>query len=288
MFRPYVNGTRAAARVLTLAAVLWASGQAPCLAVQAAAGTKAAGMTAAGTGSAGGSGGAEAPAPAGEGMVRGIVEPRARAQLSAEITARIVRMPFKDGEAFSKGDVLAEYDCGRLKAAWRAARAAHRAAALKARSKRRLVKFQAAGKLEASIAEAESARAAAEAEAAALEVRKCRVLAPFSGRVVERHAQTHETPGAGRPLMTIVDTGRLEVEMIAPSRWLAWVRPGQGFRFRLDETGNVLKGRLLRIGAVVDAVSQTVRLRGVLEDPEGRALPGMSGMAEFDMPEGGS
>ena len=257
MFRLNEGGVRALARALALAGGIAGAGLSP---LAAAAGEK----------------------------VRGIVEPRARAELSAEITARIARLPFREGEAFSKGDLLAEYDCGRLKAALRAAQAAHKAAALQARSKRRLVKFQAAGRLEASIAEAESEKAAAEARAAALEVRKCRVLAPFSGRVVERHAQEHETPGAGKPLMTIIDTGRLEVEMIAPSKWLAWVRPGQGFTFRIDETGDVLKGRLLRIGAAVDAVSQTVRLRGLLENPGGNVLPGMSGMAEFDAPEGGS
>ena len=74
------------------------------------------------------------------GRIRGIVQPRAKAGLSAEVPSRIVRLPFREGESFHKGDVLVEYDCARLEAARKAARAAWRAAALKARSKRRLVK----------------------------------------------------------------------------------------------------------------------------------------------------
>ncbi len=219
------------------------------------------------------------------GRIRGIVQPRAKAGLSAEVPSRIVRLPFREGESFHKGDVLVEYDCARLEAARKAARAAWRAAALKARSKRRLVKYQAAGRLEAAVAEAESEKARAEMEAAAVEVRKCRLLAPFKGRVVELHAQAHETPGSGRPVMTVVDLSRLEVEVIAPSRWLSRLRPGAEFTFRVDETGDVLKGRVERIGAVVDAVSQTVRLHGVLEGDASRVLPGMSGVAEFRMEE---
>ncbi len=214
-------------------------------------------------------------------MIRGIIQPRAKASLSAEVPSRIIRLPFREGESFRKGDVLVEYDCARFEAARKAARAAWRAASLKARSKRRLVKYQAAGRLEAAVAEAESEKARAEMEAAAVEVRKCRLVAPFEGRVVELHAQAHETPGTGRPVMTVIDLSRLEVEVIAPSRWLARLRPGARFIFRVDETGDVLKGRIERIGAMVDAVSQTVRLHGVLEENAARVLPGMSGVAEF-------
>ncbi len=217
------------------------------------------------------------------GKIRGIVQPRAKASLSAEVPSRIVRLPFREGESFHKGDVLVEYDCARLEAARKAARAAWRAATLKASSKRRLVKYQAAGRLEAAVAEAESERARAEMEAATVEVRKCRLLAPFKGRVVELHAQAYETPGTGRPVMTVVDLSRLEVEVIAPSSWLARLRPGVKFTFRVDETGDVLRGRVERIGAMVDAVSQTVRLHGVLEGNVSRVLPGMSGVAEFRM-----
>ena len=83
--------------------------------------------------------------------------------------------------------------------------------------------------------------------------------------------------------MTVVDLSRLEVEVIAPSRWLARLRPGTEFTFRVDETGDVFTGRVERIGAMVDAVSQTVRLHGILEGGGSRVLPGMSGVAEFRM-----
>ncbi len=221
---------------------------------------------------------------AGEMRIRGIIEPVAKAKLPAEISAPVIRLPFKDGEAFRKGDVLAAFDCRRFKSIWKAARAAWRARDLEARGKKRLVKYQAAGKLEAAIKAAESEKARAEAEAAGLRVEKCILRAPYDGRVVERHVQRYEAPQPGKPLISIVGTGRLEVEMIAPSDWLAWIRPGAAFVFHVDETGARLTGKVARIGAVVDAVSQTVRLRGVLDDPPENILPGMSGSAEFSMP----
>jgi len=214
-------------------------------------------------------------------QARGIIEAPAHAQLSARISAPVARLPFREGDSFHKGDVLAAFDCGRFAAALRAARAAWRAQALKARSKKRLVKFQAAGKLDAAIAAAESDKAKAEAEAAALKVRDCTLVAPYDGRVVERFVQEFETPQAGKPLMSIVATGQLEVVMIAPSSWLGRIGVGAKFSFLVDETGARLKGEVTRTGAVVDAVSQTVRVRGILRDPPAGVLPGMSGLARF-------
>ncbi len=224
---------------------------------------------------------AAAPLWAGE-QARGIIEAPARAQLSARISAPVMRLPFREGDSFRKGDVLAAFDCGRFAAALRAARAAWRAQSLKAKSKKRLVKFQAAGKLDAAIAAAESDKAKAEAEAAALRVRDCTLVAPYDGRVVERFVQEFETPQAGKPLISIVATGQLEVVMIAPSRWLGWIGRGAKFAFQVDETGARLRGEVTRTGAVVDAVSQTVRVRAVLRDPPAGVLPGMSGMAVFE------
>ena len=62
---------------------------------------------------------------------------------------------------------------------------------------------------------------------------------------------------------------------------MSWLRSGTNFTFRIDETGESVTASVLRVGAAVDPVSQTVKIMARL--PEGRAtvLPGMSGTADF-------
>ncbi len=73
----------------------------------------------------------------------------------------------------------------------------------------------------------------------------------------------------------------LEVEAIVPSKWLSWLKPKQSFQFVIDETGAEVSVRIVRLGAVVDPISQTIKVYGVLDEKNNLVLPGMSGTATF-------
>ena len=225
-------------------------------------------------------------APAGEGTLKaeGMLRAVHEAALSAGLAEPIVAMPFRPGEAFRKGDVLVAFDCRRLKAQLAAAKAAHRALALKAEAKRRMLRHMAAGKLDAQVAAAEAEKAMAEAEAVAAQVTRCEIRAPWDGRVADWFRHPHETPQAGEKVLAIVATEPPEVDLIVPAAWLSWLKAGQGFVFRISALGQEVPGVVVRIGAVGDAVSQTVRITGRLKAAPRAALPGMGGTAVFDSP----
>jgi hypothetical protein len=69
-----------------------------------------------------------------------------------------------------------------------------------------------------------------------------------------------------------------------PSKWLTWLQPGAVFSFKIDETGNVIRGKVKRFGASVDPVSKTIRVTGLVTERNGLVLAGMSGTATFDDP----
>ena len=214
-------------------------------------------------------------------QVRGLLKAKARSDLSVQIAARVTKIHKREGEAFRYKEVLLEFDCGLLEAEWRAANAAYKAKELKARSKKRLLGYQAAGRLDAAIAMAEAEQAAAVARQARLRVQQCKVRAPYDGWVVARHVDVYETPQAGGKLITVVRRGPLEVEIIVPTAWLKWLRKGQPFIFEVDGLGEKLRGRITRIGAVVDQVSQTIRVYGEVGTPPPIVRPGMTGKVSF-------
>ncbi|WP_293996170.1 efflux RND transporter periplasmic adaptor subunit [Sphaerotilus sp.] len=213
--------------------------------------------------------------------VRGVVRARQVAVLSSRLSAQITQMPFREGQSFRKGELLVAFDCERQRAQSKAAAAALRAHQKTFEVQRELLQSSAIGKMEVDVTQAQMEKAAAEVQALEVELRECQVFAPYAGRVVEAVAQAHETAGQGQPLLRIQGADDLELQLIVPSAWMSWLRSGTQFTFRIDETGESVTAAVLRVGASVDPVSQTVKI--VAKLPTGRAsvLPGMSGTAEF-------
>jgi len=220
----------------------------------------------------------------GQDGVRGIVKPLAEAQITSDLTRRIVELPWRDGDRFRKDDLLVRFDCEELRAEVKAARAAWRGKSLAHDNAAELHRRQAVGALSVAIAEADAEKAEAEAQALEARLSRCAIRAPYDGRIVERLASLYETPTPSQPILRIADASAVEIQIIGPSAWLKWLREGADFSFRIDETGEEFKARVRRIGASVDPVSQTVRLTGEFITPSPGILGGMSGTAAFEPP----
>ena len=212
---------------------------------------------------------------------RGVVRSLAETSVATDLVARIARIGFREGETFQKGDELVGFDCTRYDAEFAAAKAEIAANAAQAESNQEMRRFKAIGAKDVAISEAKTNKARAEADIIRTRLGQCSIKAPFSGRVVEKTANEFDIPAAMTPLLKIVDHKRMEIEMIAPSKWLSWLAAGQTFKFNIEDIGLSLEAKVVRIGASVDAVSQTVRVIGAFTQPSDKVLPGMSGRAEF-------
>ncbi|MBF0602782.1 MAG: efflux RND transporter periplasmic adaptor subunit [Nitrospirae bacterium] len=218
--------------------------------------------------------------------LRGQILPRNYTTLATELPARILQIRVPEGGQFKAGDVLIRLDCSLQQAQLQKARAARSAAEKIAAVNARLAEMKSMGNLEVATSVAEAAKARAEESLWDATVSKCLLVAPFSGRVAEQKAREHQYLQAGQPILDILDDSRLEVEFIAPSRWLAWIKPGLGFVLRGDETGHDHAAKVIRIGARVDSVSQSIKITGeFVGDTEG-LLAGMSGRVILDVPAG--
>ena len=214
-------------------------------------------------------------------QVRAQVTARQQAVLAAEMDGRLVSLPFREGEAFRAGVILAAFDCSEPEA--RLAKAvAERTVALKQlQAKQRLAELQSAGVLEVEIAAANVEKEEAEVAYWRVRTGRCRVAAPFPGRVAERHVHEHDYVSGGDPLLRIVNDRNLELEMIVPSLWHRWLRPGTELTLHVDETDRDHPARVLLLGAEINPVSQTFKVTGEILERSGDLVPGMSGHVAF-------
>jgi membrane fusion protein (multidrug efflux system) len=221
---------------------------------------------------------AEAPA------VRALLAARQHTILSSQLAGRLARLEVKAGDAIRKGQVVAGLDC----ALQRAQLAEHRADLTGAEKiqavNRQLAGLNAGSALDAATAEANLGKARARVEMAETSLSMCDIRAPFDGHVVERRAEPFQNVAAGQAVLDIQDDGHLDVEMIIPSGWVAWLKPGSPFTLSVDETGRTYPGRIARLGVRIDAASQSLKVIGDLTGPAAELLPGMSGEARFGKP----
>ena len=218
-------------------------------------------------------------------IVRGLLKPIHEATLSAEIQAKIAVMPLKAGKRFKKGEVLVRFECDRYKADFDAAQAEYQARKKTSDNNTELATYNAVANLQVQVSTLETKKANAQMAASVAMLSACTIIAPWDGRVVESLANAHETTSPGKELLRILNDSVLEIEVLAPSKWLSKVKIGTRFTFNIDETGKEYTAQISAIGAKVDPVSQTVRLTGTLDNQQGELLAGMSGSAIFKIPE---
>lgn len=219
---------------------------------------------------------AEKPVP-----VRGLVRSVHQAMISTELQVRVASIARKEGEAFRKGDVLVELDCRRQRAELASAEASLQEMKLTLDNNRVLRQAQAVGKHDLDISQARVNKAAAEADALRVRLDQCQVVAPFDGHVSELAINPHETTQPGRPMIGLISQNTIEIDLIVPSEWLRQLRVGSKLGFFVDETRNRHAASIIRIGAAVDPLSQTVKITAVFDDKDAVVLPGMSGTAEL-------
>jgi RND family efflux transporter MFP subunit len=204
--------------------------------------------------------------------------------LTSEIAAKVQSLPLREGESFKKGRVLVRFDCAIYQSQLDRATASLSAASKTAVANKRLYELNMAGRLDYETSQSEADKAKAEYVGLVATVEKCTLTAPFSGRINEQKIREQQFVQAGTPVMEILDDSQLDIEFIAPSDVMSWIKQGYEFTVHLDETKKNYPAKITRIGAKIDPVSQSIKLVGSIQGEFPELLAGMSGKAIFELP----
>ena len=214
--------------------------------------------------------------------MRGVVKAVNQAALSTDSPMRIARLPFREGDRFTSGDVLVEFDCRRQRADLQAMKAAYREADLNLASSLSLEKFKAIGRNEVEIARARLDKSKGEVASIEARIEDCQVIAPFNGRISESSVRPMEFTVAQRPYLAIIEDRNTEVEMIVASSILASVKVGALLSFKVDELpGADVTAVITAVGAVVDPVSKSGKIVALVTSAPAALTAGMSGTGAF-------
>lgn len=212
---------------------------------------------------------------------RALVVASQKAVLSSELAAKIDSIPVKEMDRFKKGDLLIQFDCSLYEAQKDVVNANANSALIKVESDQQMFQMRTIGKYDLELSKSEYEKAKAELLIAELNLKRCKILAPFDGAVEEIIVNTYETIQPQVELMKIIQTDVLELEMVVSSEWVSWLTIGQPIVVFIDEIKKEFNATVSGIGANVDPVSQTIQLKGTIIDVSPALLAGMSGRVIF-------
>lgn len=108
---------------------------------------------------------------------------------------------------------------------------------------------------------------------------------PLDGAVRERRVTAGEYRAPGTPVLTIVRTHPLRLQLSIPERDTPGLAIGLPVRVRVEGDAQTHTGRLARIGAAIDETNRTLPVEAVVPNPMGTLRPGQFGTAEIIVSE---
>ncbi|MEH6477445.1 MAG: efflux RND transporter periplasmic adaptor subunit [Sneathiella sp.] len=196
--------------------------------------------------------------------------------LTSKITAKILRLAFEEGSTVKKGTPMVFLDSTEVKA-----EVAESLAELGNSRKlyERAVKLYKSGnapkaRVDLLLSEMQVAQAKVSADRARLS--EYQINAPFSGVVGFREVSAGGLIRPGDMITTLDDVSELKLDFHLPESHLALVQAGLKFTAKsVAYKGRKFEGDVLSVGSRVDPVSRVVRVRGRLQNTDGKLKPGM-------------
>lgn len=212
--------------------------------------------------------------------------PENESKLSAEVSARILALPYDVGQTVRRGDVVARLDKRDFELAVAKARASMAAVQARiAQAESQLERARALAKqnfisaeaviqreTELAVQRAELAVQRAGIATAERELEKTTVRAPFDAIVKRRHVGVGELASPGAVLVTLIDRSRPEVSAQVQLKDAQSLKDADRAVFDADLDYPV---KLTRVSPAVDKESRTVEARLAFQDRA--AQPGTSG-----------
>lgn len=201
--------------------------------------------------------------------------------LSSQMAGKIKKVNFGLGDSVAAKAVILEFDCEEQDAQIQSAEAEYRGARETHLTKLRLQALGAAGELEVTVAASVADKARSQVVLRESQLAYCRVVAPFSGRLVKIKVSMAESVSFGQPLLDMVNPGSLKAKLYVPAAWLGWIKAGTQFSVKTSQDGRAYRARISKLNARVEGVSQSLELEARFEGSTQGLLPGMVGTAVF-------
>jgi len=201
-----------------------------------------------------------------------------------EITGRIDKILFDEGQTVRKGATLVTLDAGDLRAQLAQSEAAARLAKLnyermQTLRTKQLVSQQAYDEAQSRLTEAEAKEKLDRAR-----LQKAVLRAPFTGMLGVRRVSPGDYVAPGQDIVNLESIDPVKVELRLPETYARELAPGKLIRVRVDAFPNeIYNGEIYVIDPRVDVTTRTLLARARVPNKENKLRPGMFASAVVEL-----
>jgi membrane fusion protein (multidrug efflux system) len=219
----------------------------------------------------------------------GTVRSRQGVMLRPEVSGRVARLAFTDGQRVKRSQLLVQLDDALQRAQLQQAEAQASIARTNLQRNKELLaqNFISQSAVDQSRSNLEVAEA--QVALARAQLARMQIVAPFDGVVGIRAVNVGDYVKDGADLVNIEDLSSVWVDFRLPERFIARLKPGQAVQVTLDALpGKHYLGRIDALDSQLDANGRSVLVRAKLANAGGELRAGMYARSRvvFDVREG--
>ncbi len=208
--------------------------------------------------------------------VSGSLEPAIDVRITAPVTEMIDRVLVKEGDAVTRGQVLARFRTASLEPSASSADAELKMRAADRERMQNLLKEGAVSERDVESAEAAWRAAAAQRAQAHNRLADATVRATVAGVIATRYVQGGDRVADGDPLFRLVNTRELEFEATVPSEYVQQIERGAAVELTITGySAGTVTGRVARINAAADPATRQVKVYVNVGNPGGALVGGL-------------
>ncbi len=206
----------------------------------------------------------------------GTVRSRQGVMLRPEVSGRIAKLTFSDGQRVRRSQLLVQLDDSLQRAQLQQAEAQASIARTNLQRNKDLLAQNFISKSAVDQSESNLEVAQAQVALAKAQVARMQIVAPFDGVVGIRSVNVGDYVKDGADLVNIEDLSSVWVDFRLPERFIARIKPGQAVQVTLDALpGRKYTGRIEALDSQLDANGRSVLVRAKLANAGGELRAGM-------------
>lgn len=209
-----------------------------------------------------------------EALSSGTLLANEEADIKAEITGRITKINFTEGQTVSQGQLLVKLYDGDLQAQAQRAQAQFGVLQKTLEREKALLAIQGTSQQGLDIIEAQFAASRADIEVVKANIAKTEIRAPFSGKAGLRTVSVGAVVSPAQSITTIQQTSSLKMDFTLPEKYSDDIKAGMVVDFTTESLPDTLKARVYAVDAKIDPATRTLRVRAQFDNAKGRLAPG--------------
>ncbi len=195
-------------------------------------------------------------------------------QLASEISGKVDRIYFDEGQYVKKGQILVETNVAELKADLQRLKYTSQLNKETEKRQKQLLERDAISKEEYDIAFTNLKTNEAEMASLAAQIEKSRISSPFSGFVGLRYISEGSYISPTTEIASLYNTNPIKIEFSIPGRYSNSVKTGNEITFTTEASSVERNATVYAIEPQIDPVTRSLTVRAKCSNPENELIPG--------------